>query len=221
MLFRLLTDTLLDKLNISTKKQRLDSTHIHSDMRRLSRLELFRKTISKFLKVMRREHVRLLKKKVEDDLVERYLGEKKGYFSQIKPSEAKDALKQAAEDLWVLVETFHTHRKISGMGVFGLLQRVLNEQCDITGEGDEAKVEIKDPKNVSSDSLQNPSDAGAGYSGHKGPGYQAQLMETYQDKKPEGKATQPNLITYLDVEPSNCSDADAPPSAIQETKNLL
>ena len=61
LLFRTLPDTLLDKLNISTKKQRLDSTHIRSDMRRLSRLELVRKTIQKILKVMRREHARLLK----------------------------------------------------------------------------------------------------------------------------------------------------------------
>ena len=218
LLFRLLTDTLLDKLNISTRKQRLDSTPIRSDMRRLSRLELFRKTIVKFLKVMRREHARLFKKRIENDLIERYLGEKNGYFSQVKPSEAKVALQQVAEDLLVLVETFRTHRKISGMGVFGLLQRVLNEQCDVTGEGEEAKVEIKDPKNVSSGSLQNPSDADAGYSGHKGEGYQVQLMETYQDEKPDGKATQPDLITYLDVEPANCSDSDAPPSAIQETK---
>ncbi len=218
ILFRLLTDTLLDKLNISTKKQRLDSTHIRSDMRRLSRLELFRKTIQKFLKVMRREHARLLKKKVEDDLVERYLGEKKGYFSQVKPSEAKEALRQAAEDLLALVETFRTHRKISGMAVFGLLKRVLNEQCDVVGEGDEAKIEIKDPKDVSSGSLQNPSDPDAAYSGHKGEGYQVQLMETYNDEDLKEDEAQPNLITYIDIEPANCSDADAPPSAIKETK---
>jgi len=131
VLFRLLTDMLLNKLNISTKKQRLDSTHIRSDMRRLSRMELFRKTIKKFLKVMSREHPRLLKKNVDAELVERYLGDKKGYFSQVKPSEAKVALQQVAEDLLVLVETFGNHRKMRGMGVFGLLQRVLNEQCNV------------------------------------------------------------------------------------------
>jgi len=228
VLFRLLTDTLLNKLNISTRKQRLDSTHIRSDMRRLSRLELFRKTIVKFLRVMSREHTRLLKKKVDAELVERYLGEKKGYFSQVKPSEAKVALQQVAEDLFVLVETFGSHRKIGGMGVFGQLQRVLNEQCDITGEGDKAKVEIRDPKTVSSGSLQNPSDEDAGYSGHKGEGYQAQLMETFQDEKPkdqkgsdedgEEKKPPPDLITYVSVEPANCSDGDTPQRAIKETK---
>ena len=206
LLFRSLTDTLLDQLNISTRKQRLDSTHIRSEMRRLSRLELLRKTIAKFLTGMRREHIRLLTKKVEKELVERYLGEKNGYFSQVKPSEAQGALQQAAEDLFVLVETFRTHPKIKKMGVFGLLQRVWNEQCNLTGGGDEAKVEMKDPKDVSSDCLQNPSDPDAGYSGHKGEGYHAQIMETYQDPKPEGNNVQPDLITYIDVEAANVSD---------------
>jgi hypothetical protein len=185
-------------------------------MRRLSRLELFRKTIQKFLNVMLREQARLVKKKVAADLIERYVGEAKGYFSQVKPSEAKATLQQVAEDLLVLVETFRSHPKISGMGVFGLLQRVLNEQCKVVGEGEEAKVELKDPKEVPSDSLQNPSDPDAGYSGHKGEGYQAQVMETYSDDKSE--ETQPNLITYIDVEPANCSDTETPPRAIQETQ---
>ena len=218
ILFRLLTDTLLDKLHISTEKQRLDSTHIRSNMRRLSRLELFRKTIEKFLHVMEREHARLLKKSVDPKLVERYLGKKKGYFSQVKPTEAKEALQKAADDLLVLVETFRSHKKISGMRVFCMLQRVLKEQCNVIGEGEESKVELKDPKTVSSDSLQNPSDPDAGYSGHKGEGYQAQIMETYQDEKPEGEAKTPDLITYVNVEPANHSDSEAPQPAIQETK---
>ncbi len=218
ILFRTLTDTLLDKLNISTQKQRLDSTHIRSDMRRLSRLELFRKTIKKFLNVMRREHARILKKNVDPELIDRYLEKKNGYFAQVKPSEAQVVLQQVAEDLLGLVETFRTHRKISGMGVFGLLQRVLNEQCHVTDDEDETKVELKNPKDVSSGSLQNPSDEDAGYSGHKGEGYQVQLMETYHDEKPGDQSVQPDLITYLEVEAANCSDSDAVMPAVQETK---
>jgi hypothetical protein len=220
ILFQLLTDALLNKLNISTGKQRLDSTHIHSNMRKLSRLELFRKTIEKFLKVMQREHASLLKKKIESELIERYLGEKKGYFSHVKPSEAKEGLQQAAEDLWVLVERFRSHPKIKKLGVFELLQRVLDEQCHVIGEADESKVELKDPKEVSSASLQNPSDPDAGYSGHKGEGYQLQVMETYHEEQEEAEeeTAQLNLITYIDVEPANCSDSEAVAPAIQETK---
>jgi hypothetical protein len=218
ILFRLLTDELLTKLNIPTKKQRLDSTHIRSDMRRLSRLELLFKTIQKFLNVMRNEHKTLLNKRVDSELIERYLGKKNGYFGQVKPSEAQAALQQAAEDLLILVETFRTHRKIRGMPVFRLLQRVLDEQCHVSGEGEDAKVEVKNPKEVPSGSLQNPSDEDAGYSGHKGQGYQVQLMETCQDENSDDEPAAPNLITYVDVEPANCSDSDAALPAIEETK---
>ena len=151
-------------------------------------------------------------------MIDRYLEKKNGYFAQVKPSEAQVVLQQVAEDLLVLVEAFRTNPKISGMKVFGLLQRVLNEQCNVTGAGEESNVEIKAPKEISSGSLQNPSDEDAGYSGHKGEGYQVQLMETYHEEKPDDKSVQPDLITYLEVEAANCSDSDAVMPAVQETK---
>ena len=66
--------------------------------------------------------------------------------------------------------------------------------------------EVAGNKEVSSDSLQNPSDPDAGYDGHKGKGYQVQVAETYTtDQKDEG----PSLITYVEVEPAHESDANA------------
>lgn len=222
LIFTSLTDTLLDKLGISTRKQRLDSTHIRSDMRRLSRIELFRKTIKKFLIVMKREHPILFKKKIHSKLVKRYLKKENGYFAKVKPSKAKKTLHEVAEDLLTLVEAFRAHCAVSKMETFGLLQRVLSEQCNVVGEAEEPKVEVKDPKEVSSDSLQNPSDPDAGYSGHKGQGYQLQIMETYQEKESDGKQNndqvQPDLITYIDVEPACCNDSDAVEPAIDATK---
>jgi len=218
LLFQSLTDKLLDVLKIHTGKQRLDSTHIRSDMRRLSRLGLFRRTIQKFLKVMTHDHPKILRKQVSEDLISKYMEkEKSGYFAQVKPSEAKTTLQQVAEDLLVLVETFRHHPKIRKMPVFASLERVLEEQCEVTGEGEELKVILRDPKDVSSASLQNPSDTDAGYSGHKGEGFQVQLMETFYDDEDQ-EAKQPDLITYLKVESAACSDSDAPLPAIEETK---
>ena len=45
------------------------------------------------------------------------------------------------------------------MHSFKLLERVLNEQCNVSDDGKE--VEVKKPKEISSDSLQNPSDPDA------------------------------------------------------------
>jgi hypothetical protein len=80
-------------------------------------------------------------------------------------------------------------------------------------------VEVKSPKEVSSASLQNPSDPDAGYSGHKGQGYQAQVMETYCDsEEKEVKERTLNLITHVEVEPAHVSDAHALIPALESTK---
>ena len=50
---------------------------------------------------------------------------------------------------------------------------------------------LKDPKQVSADSLQSPHDPDVTYSGHKGQGYEVQVAETCHEE-----ATQ--LITHVD-----------------------
>jgi len=78
-------------------------------------------------------------------------------------------------------------------------------------------VELKKPKQIASDSLQNPSDPDATYSGHKGQGYQVQVMETYcKDEQERDKSL--NLITHVDVEPAHNSDAHALIPAIDSTE---
>ena len=81
------------------------------------------------------------------------------------------------------------------------------------------RVEVREPKQISSDSLQNPSDPDASYSGHKGQGYQVQVMETYTTTdNPEQKAQALNLITHVDVERAHKSDANALIPAIKSTQ---
>ncbi|MCK5915895.1 MAG: transposase, partial [Deltaproteobacteria bacterium] len=87
------------------------------------------------------------------------------------------------------------------------------EQCVVETTETATCVTIKPSKDVSSDSLQNPSDPDAGYCGHKGKGYQVQVMETYSPDK-----TQPDLITHVSVEAAHESDANALLPAIEDTK---
>ena len=44
-------------------------------------------------------------------------------------------------------------------------------------------VALKDPKQVSADSLQSPHDPDVTYSGHKGKGYEVQVAETCQGER--------------------------------------
>jgi len=217
VLFATLTDTLIKVFDVNTSKQRLDSTHILSNMRKLGRIRIFANTIRKFLKKLKRTHPDLFNNLLESEFTDSYLPKKSdGCFSQVKPSEAEKKLQELAEDLLYLVELYSSHEKVRKLSEYRLLGRVLGEQCRITGSGTDAKVKIKPPKEVPSDSLQNPSDPGAGYDGYKKQGYQAQIMETYQTEKQDDK--KPNLITHVEVEPAHEPDANALQSAIDTTR---
>jgi len=217
VLFKTLTDTLIKEFDVDTTKQRLDSTLIRSNMRKLGRIRIFGNTIRKFLKKLKRNHPELFDTLLESEFTDRYLAkESGGCFSCVKPSEASKTLMGLAEDLLYLVELFSSHDTVSRLSEYRLLRRVLDEQCSVTGSGSDTKVEIKPPKEVPADSLQNPSDPDASYDGHKGQGYQVQIMETYQTEKQD--YNKPDLITHVEVEPAHENDANALQPAIDTTK---
>jgi hypothetical protein len=137
----------------------------------------------------------------------------------VKPSESKKTLASVAEDLFDLVEQFKDCEPVCAMHSYKLLERVLKEQCNLNGSYDKKRIEVKKPKEIASDSLQNPSDPDATYSGHKGQGYQLQVMETYTDSEDkEIKSQTLNLITHVEVEKACESDAQALIPAIESTQ---
>ena len=85
------------------------------------------------------------------------------------------------------------------------------EHCEIKEEeGGPAEVKVKPSREIPSDSLQNPSDPDATYDGHKGQGYQVQVMETYSTHEDEEeRAKTLNLITHVEVQTACESDAHA------------
>ena len=218
-LFERATNKLAASFKVNTDKQRIDSVHIRSNMRRLGRIGIFAKSIQKFLVNLKRGHKELFDS-VEESILDRYFSEQAlGCFSMVKPSDARKTLVSVADDLFDLIERFKEYPQITSMHSYKLLERVLKEQCNLNVSNDSKPVEIKKPKEIPSDSLQNPSDPDATYSGHKGQGYQVQVMETYTDTKdPKEKSKTLNLITHVAVEKACESDANALIPAIESTQ---
>ena len=218
-LFECATNKLADVFKVNTDKQRIDSVHIQSNMRRLGRIGIFAKSIHRFLVNLKRGHKELFDS-VEESILDRYFSEQAlGCFAMVKPSEARHTLISVADDLFDLIERFKDYSQIASMHSYKLLERVLKEQCNLNVSNDSKPVEIKKPKEIPSDSLQNPSDPDASYSGHKGQGYQVQVMETYTDTNdPEEKSKTLNLITHVAVEKACESDANALIPAIESTQ---
>lgn len=209
------TLSLLAKLfKVDLEKQRMDSVHIRSNMRHLGRIGLFVKTIKKFLANLKRQH-RSLFDQLDNDLTKRYMSKKEeSLFAMVKPSDSSRTLDQLAEDVFSLTQRFASVSTVHNMNSFKLLTRLFKEQC-VVEEGDgasEAKAVARPNKEVPSDSLQNPSDPDAGYSNHKGQGYQVQVVENYSEKEDK----QLSLITHVAVESADQHDANALLPAIKD-----
>ena len=219
LLFDSATQTIAKAFNVDTDKQRIDSVHIQSNMRRLGRISIFSTAIHKFLKNLRRQY-RPFYDTLEGTLTQRYLTQKAlACFAMVKPSQSQKTLEQVSTDLYGLIQQFQNHEDIACMHSFKLLQRILAEQCQVEESNGASRVVVKERKQIPSDSLQNPSDPDASYSGHKGQGYQVQIMETYTDTDDKDeKAKSLNLITHVEVERAHQSDANALIPAIESAQ---
>jgi hypothetical protein len=220
VLFEKITDTLAKVFEVDTSKQRIDSVHIKSNMRRLGRIGILVRCLHKFLVNLKRQYKELFET-LPQELVEKYLSEKAvACFSMVKPSDTERTLTSVSEDLFQVVQHFMDDPQVKAMYSYSLLLRVLHEQCRVkeTADGQLVEMEVKSSKEIPSDSLQNPSDPDAGYSGHKGQGYQVQIMETYSTAAEEETSTPKlELITHVQVEPAHQSDAHALIPALEAT----
>ena len=217
VLFQSVTDPLAKLFSLDPSLQRIDSVHLFSNMRHLGRIGLFVHTIRTFLVNLKRHH-RELFDGLGQGFTDRYVTKQgQGVFSLVKPSESIRTLEVLGKDLFSLTEQFKSHPEVAKMSSFGLLVRLLGEQCHVEpqAEGEAPRVLIKANKEVASDSLQNPSDPDAGYDGHKGKGYQLQVAETYgRDEENKGLS----LITATLVESADQSDAHALIPLIEEAQ---
>ena len=223
VIFETVTDKLAKLFSVDTAHQRLDSVHIFSNMRHLGRIGLFVRVIKTFLVNLKRHHGELFAA-LAWERTEKYLKKSgESVFSMVKPSESERTLAALGDDLFFLAQRFREEEAVAGMSSYKLLLRILREQCTVEEDaGTKGKtVRIKPNKEIASDSLQNPSDPDATYCGHKGQGYQAQVMETYcpapaGDEETQGKGL--SLITHVAVEPVHASDAHALLPAIKDVE---
>lgn len=215
-LFAQMTDGMLKELGLSVERQRLDSTHILSNIARLTRLGLFCETIRLFLRELKQAAPKK-SETVPAALRRRYLKEDEAdtLYHDAPSAETPRRLRVCARDAYRLVNRFKGDQKVLALDSFGILSRLFHEQCEISenapvpekddadAEEAAAPVKLKESQEVSSASLQSPHDIDATYSGHKGKGYEVQVAETV------GNGAKPELITQVAVTPACGSDESA------------
>jgi hypothetical protein len=167
------TTRLVQVLGTRIDQQRLDSTHVFSDMAQLGRTRLMGVAIKRFLTQVKR-HDPAAYENLPEALRQRYAPSEHQLFGDVaKDKESRRLLRQqVAEDMHEVLRQFADQPAHTGRSSYQALERIFHEQCEVQEE----KVTVKDK--TGSTVMQNPSDPDASYDGHKGPGYQVQLAET-------------------------------------------
>ena len=201
------TKRLVELLEQDISKQRLDSTHVFSDMATFGRTRLMGVTIKRFLTQVKRSH-REVYDALPEALRERYRPSEHQLFAgAMKDKDSRKLARQTvAGDMHALIELFGADERFNGRGTFKTLCTVFEQQCEVK----DRKVSVK--AKTGGDVIQNPSDLDASYDGHKGPGYQTQLSETCSDENEVQSVT----CAIPQTAPEN--DADAPEEVLDGLK---
>jgi len=203
---------LIKLLDIKIDQQRLDSTHVFSNMASFGRTRLMGVAIKRFLTQVNK-HDPAGYGSLDEQLRRRYAPSVHQLFGDTgKDSKSRNILRQqVAEDMYALIKRFADDPKHSGRNTYKAMERIFYEQCKVHEES--VEVKNKPGGNI----IQNPSDLDATRDGHKGPGYQAQIAETCN---PENEV---QLVTCAIPQTAAESDSNAPYEVLEDLKesNLL
>jgi hypothetical protein len=204
-IFDNIRDSAINKLGLLTSSQRLDSTHIVSNIRVRGRLTLFSDTLTLFLKSLDEDQF----SKIPEAIRHWHSSETAGWFG-LGPVEQKVKLTELAQYLYELIVLFGQDQEVTSGEPYQLLTRLFGEQCECP-EGlptDEPSSKIQVKKKTEGETLQSPYDPEASY-GHKGAGYSVHITETcHNPNKPE-------IITDYEVHGAARSDIGKALSVIE------
>src|SRR5512136_1855980 len=209
MVFDSIRDSALQRLGVSARDHRLDSTHIISNIRIRGRFALFSNTLTLFLKSLDDDQF----SKVPQALRQWHTTESEGWFG-LGPAEQKVKLEELAQYLYELIVIFGNDKEISSTEPYQLLNRLFREQCELAKETPSDKDSSNDPKiqikkKIEGETLQSPYDPDASY-GHKGSGYSVHITETCNNNSEKTE-----IITDYEVHGAGRSDIGKALSVIE------
>ncbi len=168
-----LTNEIVQLCNINIKEQRLDSTHLFSNMATFGRARMMGVAVKRFLTQVTRFDLQSYEA-LDDDLQGRYKPSAHKMFADTQKGSksTKHLCQDIAEDMNTLIKIFGEDKRHNNRDTYKALVKVFEDQCVIIDD----KIELKEK--TGGDVVQNTSDMDATYDGHKGQGYQVQLTET-------------------------------------------
>jgi hypothetical protein len=199
------TVTLAKELELDVSRQRLDSTHVFSDMALFGRTRLMGVAIKRLLTQLKR-HDRQAWEALPEGFRARYEPAAAMLFGDVaRDRKSRRTLRQeVAEQMYWLIERFADDQSVSARTTYKDLLKVFEQQCEVV----EQKVQVK--AHPGGDVIQNPSDRDATRDGHKGPGYQVQTCESCSE------SNEVQLITSAIPQTAAEEDGESLPEVIDD-----
>lgn len=210
--FEQVTGKQVQMLNISGKCVRMDSKLIGSNIARQSRYVLIQTTLVKFLKAN-------ILDSLPEDLREKAEAYIKEDSSKTVYRSDSDALQSHIQSIGEFIHAVLQHYPKES-ALYDLLDRVFGEQYLVSEDG---KVQLRDKKAVSADSVQNPNDPDASYRdkhGQKVQGYVTNITETVEQRDEDGKVEKPSIITSVQVETATFADCHFVEEAVGNSERV-
>ena len=200
------------RLGVVGEKLRMDSTLLDSNLATCTRLRLIIGCLQAFYKSLTDEQ------KARLDEVDRAFLDR---LCAKRPSQIIYGLEEATKKAWLedfgeLLLRLHQTYSAQSSPRYELIERLLLEQYQIDGEGEEQRVALKRAQEISADSLQSPHDEEAAYRKKKEEtvrGYSANVTETC-----EGAL---NLIVDVQVAPATMADNAYLKEAVENSETVL
>jgi hypothetical protein len=195
--FEEITDEAIELLGIKTSFQRMDSSLIGSNIRKMTRLELLVKVLQNFWNDLpdkqRNRHFHLVKDYVEPKA--------SGYCYHLNRSQVNEKLKSVGKLLAYFKRLYKDDAAITGRKSYSHIQRVLEDQFVVSEDLEE--VEPKSPKEISADSLQNPADEEATFRTKGNKSQQGYVLNVTETADPDNPV---QMLTGIDLRPNITSD---------------
>ena len=200
-----LAEAIANYLCIDNKKVRVDSLMVSSSCKKLSRIELIYSVNSRLVKTLKETNESLIP---QECLAYLEKGHKNDTIYRTHDSQTDSKLSILIKQSKMLYDACsNAGATITSLESYQLLARVLREQTNLDAQNN---ITLKPGKEISSTSLQNPTDPDATHRKKYGnnTGYVANIVETFNDET--------SVITNYDLKQNIHSDSSFSDDVIKE-----
>jgi len=210
--FAQVTAEQIQALKLDTRRQRMDSTQIASNIRAYSRLQLVIEVLQRAARMLTAAD----QERYAETLTPYLEGSAGRYCYRLKKDEYTPHLERVGRVIAQLLTAWAAAYETDP--VYQLLQRVFREHFSVAAPEQPTEIAVKPPEELSATSLQSPDDREATYRRKNGQSYRGYVANVTETCNPENPV---QLITHVQVAPNATDDQAFLVAAVPEIQQRM